>query len=415
MPGTCSNFPATGGFIATGTEVAPATLASSGSTVRIAPPPSVRMVSLDIFRGITIAAMILVNDPGTWSAIYWPLDHAEWNGWTPTDLIFPFFLFIVGVSMTLSFAARLRRGATRSELARHVAIRSLAIFAIGLFLNGFPYFHLATIRYAGVLQRIAVCYLIAGFLVLATAKRADREAFQPRIAVIAAVIAVLLIGYWALLRFVPVPGYGVGRLDPEGNLGAYIDRLIMHGHTWRPMWDPEGFLSTIPAIATALSGVLVGEWLRSARTQMQKVFGMTGIGAVVLAAGRLLHPFFPINKNLWTSTFVLFTAGFAMIVLGLCYWIADIRGWRKWAFPFVVFGTNAIAAYAISALIAKSSVVFYLTAGSRRTTWHGYVYTNFFATLAQPKNASLIFAVFFVALCFIPAWLLYRKRIFLKV
>jgi predicted acyltransferase len=180
------------------------------------------MVSLDIFRGMTIAAMILVNDPGTWSAIYWPLDHAEWNGWTPTDLIFPFFLFIVGVSMTLSFAARLRRGATRGQLARHVAIRSLAIFAIGLFLNGFPYFHLATIRYAGVLQRIAVCYLIAGLLVLATAKRADREAFQARIGVIAAVIAALLIGYWALMRFVPVPGYGVGRLDPDGNLAAHV-------------------------------------------------------------------------------------------------------------------------------------------------------------------------------------------------
>jgi predicted acyltransferase len=317
--------------------------------------------------------------------------------------------------MTLSFAARLRRGATRGQLARHVAIRSLAIFAIGLFLNGFPYFHLATIRYAGVLQRIAVCYLIAGLLVLATAKRADREAFQARIGVIAAVIAALLIGYWALMRFVPVPGYGVGRLDPDGNLAAYIDRLIMHGHTWRPMWDPEGFLSTIPAIGTALSGVLVGEWLRSARTPQRKFAGMVTVGAVVLVVGRLLHPFFPINKNLWTSTFVIFTAGFAMVVLGLCYWVADLRGWRKWAMPFLVFGTNAIAAYAISALIAKSSVVFHVNAGNRQTTWHGYVYTNFFATLAQPKNASLSFAIFFVLLCFVPAWLLYRRRVFIRV
>jgi predicted acyltransferase len=395
--------------------VAPAASASPGTLASTLPSQAARMVSLDIFRGMTIAAMILVNDPGTWSAIYWPLDHAEWNGWTPTDLIFPFFLFIVGVSMTLSFAARLRRGATRGQLARHVAIRGLAIFAIGLFLNGFPYFHLATIRYAGVLQRIAVCYLIAGLLALATAKRADREAFQARIGVIAAVIAALLIGYWALMRFVPVPGYGVGRLDPDGNLAAYIDRLIMHGHTWRPMWDPEGFLSTIPAIGTALAGVLVGEWLRGARTPQRKFAGMITVGAVVLLAGRLLHPFFPINKNLWTSTFVIFTAGFAMVVLGLCYWVADIRGWRKWAMPFLVFGTNAIAAYAISALIAKSSVVFHVNAAGRQTTWHGYVYTKFFATLAQPKDASLIFAIFFVLLCFIPAWLLYRRRIFIKV
>ena len=374
-----------------------------------------RLVSLDIFRGATIAGMILVNDPGTWSAVYWPLDHAAWNGWTPTDLIFPFFLFIAGVSMTMSFASRAKRGATRGELARHVAIRSLAIFAIGFFLNGFPHFHMSTIRYTGVLQRIAACYLIAGLLVIATARRADREGFEARLSAIAIVIAVLLVGYWALMRFVPVPGYGVGNLTPEGNLGAYIDRALMLHHLWKPMWDPEGFLSTIPAIATALSGVLVGEWLRSARAPQRKFVGMLAIGAITMIIGRSLHGFFPINKNLWTSTYVIFTSGFAMVVLAFCYWIADIKGFRKWAMPLLVFGTNAIAAFTFATFVAKCSIVFHVMDDGQRTSWHGYVYDRFFEPLASPINASLIFAIFFVVLCWIPMWLLYRRKIFIKV
>ncbi len=373
------------------------------------------MVSLDIFRGATIAGMLLVNDPGTWSAIYWPLDHAAWNGWTPTDLIFPFFLFIAGVSMTMSFASRAKRGATRAQLARHVAIRSLTIFAIGLFLNGFPHFHMATIRYTGVLQRIAACYLIAGLVVIATARRADSSGFEARLSAIAAVTCVLLVGYWALMRFVPVPGYGAGNLTPEGNLGAYIDRALMLHHLWKPMWDPEGFLSTIPAIATALSGVLVGEWLRSARSAQRKFVGMLAVGAVSMIVGRLLHGFFPINKNLWTSTYVIFTSGFAMVALALCYWIADIKGWRKWAMPLLVFGTNAIAAFTFGTFISKCSVVFHVTDDGHRNTWHGYFYDRFFEPLARPVNASLIFAIFFVVLCWLPMWLLYRRKIFIKV
>lgn len=359
--------------------------------------------------------MILVNDPGTWSAVYWPLDHAEWNGWTPTDLIFPFFLFIVGVSMTMSFASRVKRGASRGDLAKHVLTRSLIIFAIGLFLNGFPHFHMATIRYTGVLQRIAACYLIGGLIVVATARKADQDGFETCIGFIAAVLCLLLVGYWALMRFVPVPGYGAGNLTPEGSLSAYIDRAIMLHHLWKPMWDPEGFLSTIPAIGTLLSGVLVGEFLRSKRSMQQKFAGMLSIGAVAMIVGRLLHSFFPINKNLWTSTYVIFTAGFAMVVLAVCYWLADIKGWRKWATPFLVFGMNAIAAFTFATFVAKCSVVFHVTAGGVRTTWHGYVYDRFFEPLASPYNASLIFALFFVALCWLPMWLLYRRRVFIKV
>jgi predicted acyltransferase len=379
------------------------------------PAPAARMVSLDVFRGLTIASMILVNDPGSWGAIYWPLDHAEWNGWTPTDLIFPFFLFIAGVSMTLSFASRLKRGISRSKLARHVVIRGLSIFAVGLFLNAFPHPHWATLRYTGVLQRIGVCYLLAGLFVLLTARRADAEGFKVNFGAVAAAIAVLLVGYWALMRFVPVPDYGVGILTPEGNLAAWIDRRIMFHHLWKPMWDPEGFLSTLPAIGTALSGVLVGEWLRRASDSRRKIAGLVGVGATAMIAGRLLHYVFPINKNLWTSSYVIFTSGFAVMVLAVCMWIVDVKGWKKWAWPFLVFGSNAITAFFFATLLSKLSVIYHVQAGGRAITWHGYVYNHFFRNIAAPKNASLLFAVFFVLFCLLPMWLLYRKRVFIKL
>jgi predicted acyltransferase len=396
----------------------PAPLPQTSGAPSVKGGQATRMVSLDVFRGMTIAGMILVNDPGTWSAIYWPLDHAEWNGWTPTDLIFPFFLFIVGVSMSLSFAARLRRGATRGRLARHVVLRAIAIFAVGFFLNSFPRFHMSTVRYSGVLQRIAVCYLIAGLFVLLTARRADEGGFVANVGAIVTALAVLLIGYWALMRFVPVPGYGVGNLTPEGNLAAWIDRRLITGHMWRQLnqvRDPEGFLSTLPAIGTALSGVLVGEWLRSSREQTRKIAGLIWVGAVAMIAGRLLHYVFPINKNLWTSTYVIFTSGFAMVLLAACMWIVDVKGWKKWGWPFVVFGSNAITAFFFATMLAILSALFHVHAGGKTTTWHGYVYNHFFANLATPKNASLLFAIFFVMVCFLPMWLLYRKRIFIKM
>jgi predicted acyltransferase len=392
--------------------------AQAGQTAKPA-----RMVSLDVFRGLTIASMILVNDPGTWGAIYWPLDHAEWNGWTPTDLIFPFFLFIVGVSMTLSFAARLRRGVTRAALARHIVIRSLLILVVAYFLSLFPTFHFATMRFPGVLPRIAVCYLLAGLFVLITARRkfskdGEDAGFAVNIPAVASALAALLIGYWALMRFVPVPGFGVGNLTPEGNLAAWIDRRVLYGHMWsqlKQVRDPEGILSTLPAIGTVLSGVLVGEWLRSSREQTRKIAGLIGVGAAAMIAGRLLHYVFPINKNLWTSTYVIFTSGFAMIVLAACMWIVDEKGWKKWAWPLLVFGSNAIAAFFFATELAVLSTRYHVHVGGRAITWHGYVYNHFFANLAAPKNASLLFAIFFVLVCFIPMWLLYRKRIFIKL
>jgi len=380
------------------------------------------MVSLDVFRGATIAGMILVNDPGSWSHIYPPLEHAEWNGWTPTDLIFPFFLFIVGVSMTLSFPSRMARGLTRGKLMIHVVRRSALIFALGLFLNGFPDFDLSSIRIMGVLQRIALCYLAAGLLYLATFQRETRADGTTRVRanlrVTAVVAIILLAGYWALMTFVPAPGYGAGHLGKDDNLGAYVDRTLMGGHLWSESvtWDPEGFLSTLPAIASLLIGILAGEWLRSNRGAQRKALGLAAAGIALLVLGRLLHPFFPINKNLWTSTFVLFTSGFAMLVLAVCYWVVDVRAWRAWTPPFLVFGMNAILAYALAAIVSEISTDFeFLHFHGRETTLHGWLYDRFFVPHASPVNVSLAFAVFFVFVIFLLLWPFYRWKIFLRV
>ncbi len=394
--------------------------------------PGGRLVSLDIFRGMTIAGMILVNDPGSWANLYWPLEHAAWNGWTPTDLIFPFFLFIVGVAMVFSFATRTAHGSKRGALAWHVLRRSAIIFALGLFLNGFPYFHVSRMRIPGVLQRIAVCYLFAGLIVLLSGLatgRGERSGRSGRNSVLAVsvVIVAMLVGYWALMTFVPVPGYGAGRLDPDGNLAAYLDRRLMLGHLWRPTWDPEGLLSTLPAIATVLVGSLVGVWLhfrwpamagpeQHARAQQIKAAGLLAMGAAGLVLGRLLHPFFPINKNLWTSTYVIFTGGFAMVLLALTYWVADIKGYRRWGSPFLILGMNSILAFTLSTWLAKCSIVFKVArADGRLVTWHGYVYDRFFAPLASPKNASLLFALAYMLLWLVLMWLLHRRRIFVKI
>jgi predicted acyltransferase len=411
------------------TSVAPAV----GSSAQFVRAGGNRLVSLDVFRGITMAAMILVNNPGTWGHIYWPLEHAEWNGWTPTDLIFPFFLFIVGVAMTFSLASRVERGASRAALAGHIFRRGVLLFLIGLALGAFPDFHWQGMRIMGVLQRIGICYIAAGWLYLASFShsrglskddnepanaRDEAAATRSGIAILIVVAFVLLAGYWALMKLVPVPGYGAGHLDPDSNLAAYIDRTIMGGHLWSQSvtWDPEGLLSTLPAIATTLLGILAGLWLRSSRTGARKAAGLALVGVIGMAAGRLLHPLFPMNKNLWTSTFVIFTGGFAMLLLALCYWLVDLRGYRRWTGPVLVFGMNAIAVYVFSFLLSSFSVFFgFHDSDGDFQTWHGWIYDTYFAPHASPNNASLAFAIFFLLLCFLAAWPLYRKRIFLRI
>jgi predicted acyltransferase len=267
-----------------------------------------------------------------------------------------------------------------------------------------------------------LCYLVAGLLYLATFQReaaAERPtSVHANVRVTAVVAVVLLVGYWALMTVVPVPGYGAGHLGKEDNLGAYIDRTLMGGHLWGESvtWDPEGFLSTLPAIASVLIGILAGEWLRSDRRAGRKALGLAAVGLALLVAGRLIHPYFPINKNLWTSSFVLFTGGFAMLALAACYWIVDARAWRGWTAPFLVFGMNAILAYALAALVSEVSTDFeFLHFHGHETTLHGWIYDKYFVPHASPVNASLGFAAFFVAVIFALLWPFYRGKLFLRV
>ncbi|MDQ3652332.1 MAG: DUF5009 domain-containing protein [Acidobacteriota bacterium] len=364
-----------------------------------------RMLSLDAFRGLTVAGMILVNNPGSWSASYAPLKHAEWHGWTPTDLIFPFFLFIVGVSITLAFARRVEAGGSQRDLLWKTAKRSLIIFGLGLVLAGFPYFNLATIRIPGVLQRIAVCYFFASVIFLWTTVRIQ-----------ALMAAALLIAYWLLMILTPVPGYGAGDLGIDGNLAAFIDRTLLARHIYKPNYDPEGIFSTIPAIATTLCGVLAGHWLRSSRTPLDKVRGMVVAGVVGVLVGWLWHGWFPINKPLWTSSYVVFTAGMALLLLALCYWLIDIKGWRRWSLPFVVFGVNALIVFFLSGLVGRLLVIWKLTrADGSEVALKTFVYENLFASWASPVNASLAFAICFVLIFLGLMTILYRRRIFIKV
>jgi predicted acyltransferase len=364
-----------------------------------------RMASLDVFRGITIAGMILVNNPGSWGAIHPPLAHAEWYGWTPTDLVFPFFLFIVGVSITLALGRRAEGGAGTRHLYLKIIRRAAVIFALGLVLAGFPRYDLSTLRLPGVLQRIAVCYLIASVIFLNTRWRTQ-----------AVIAAALLLAYWAVSMLVPVPGFGAGDLSMEGNLAAYVDRTLLGRHTWKPLYDPEGILSTVPAIATTLGGALTGHWLRSRRTELEKVTGMFVAGAGALVLGWAWGLCFPVNKALWTSSYVLLTAGLALQLLAVCYWLVDIKDRRRWATPFVVFGTNALAVYFLSELFSRLiSLIKFTRAGGRAADLKTFIYENAFASWASPVNASLMFALCVVLLWLGVAAILYRRRIFIKV
>ena len=364
--------------------------------------PATRLMSLDLFRGATIAFMILVNDAGNEEASYWPLQHSAWNGWTPTDLVFPFFLFIVGVALAYSFRSRIDRGESRLDLLKHVLWRGFLILAIGVFLNGFPNrYHIHTLRFYGVLQRIAICYVITSILELWTGWRAQ-----------VTVIVGCLVGYWILMRYVTVPGFGVPThdmplLDPDRNIAAWLDRKLLMGHLYEGTRDPEGVLSTIPSVATCLLGLQTGKWLRSARSAASKATGMAISGVVLFLAGEFFNTWFPINKKLWTSSFVLVTAGLALMLLALCYWVLDLKQWRgAWTKPFLIFGMNAIAAYVCAALLA------HLLSASG---WGEVLYAKLIQPYFNPANASLAFALVFVLLCWISMWALYRKKIFLKI
>ena len=370
-----------------------------------------RLAALDVFRGATVAGMILVNNPGSWSHIYPPLRHAAWHGWTPTDLIFPFFLFIVGITTTLSLAARRARGDDDRALTAQIVRRGTVIVALGLLVSAFPFFppeHLARVRIPGVLQRIGVAYLVAGLVVL-------RGNWQVR----AAVAAALLLGYWALLALVPVPGTWSPVLEPpEATLPAWLDRLLLDGHLWSATrtWDPEGVLSTLPAIASVLLGALAAPVLTGDGSMDRRVRRLAVAGFVAAAAGLAWGIAFPINKNLWTSSYALFTAGAAALALALCVWLIDVRGSRGWIGPFVVFGVNPIVAFVGSAMVSR---LLYTTI---RVTHEGdtvslqqAIHRTLFASWLPPRAASLAFALAMVVGWWAALALLDRRGIRLKV
>jgi predicted acyltransferase len=353
-------------------------------------------VPLDAFRGLTMAGMVLVNNPGTWTAVYAPLRHAAWHGLTPTDVVFPFFLFIVGVAIPPSLD-----GQPKLTAFARVLRRAVVIFALGVVLNGFPDFDWATIRIPGVLQRIAVCYVVAAVLFLTTSWRVQ-----------AVVATTLLLSYWAAMTWVPVPGFGAGDLGPEGNLAAWVDRTVLGPHIWRAarVYDPEGILSTVPAVATVLFGVLAGQWVHSARTPRTKLTGLILAGALGLALGVEWGNWFPFNKALWTSSYAVLTVGLALLIFAACYWAIEICGWRRWATPFVVFGVNALALYFLSSLAAHAMTRIRID----DTRLQRLVFERVFAPWASPVNASLAYAVAYVLVWWGAIWLLYRAGIRLR-
>lgn len=368
-------------------------------------PRAERLVALDAFRGIAIAGMILVNNPGRWRPVYAPLQHAEWNGCTAADLIFPFFLFIVGVAITYSVVPRQRRGDSRLDLGVKILRRTLIIFGLGIVLNALPFFDWSTLRIPGVLQRIAVCYALAALLVLITGIRGQ-----------SVTLAVLLVGYWAVMVLVPVPGHSAGTLQPGTNLAAYVDSALLSGHLLHRRWVPEGVLSTLPAIGTTLTGVLAGYWLQAPRAALRRVSGLFAIGDFAILLGLAMDGIFPINKNLWTSSYVVFTTGVALNLLGLCYWLIDVNGYKRWAKPFVIYGTNPLSAYILSSVMAKGMMLWRVTqADGSKVMLRKYIFESCFLRFASPVAASFLYALAYVLFWLALMAILYRKRIFIKI
>lgn len=376
-----------------------------------------RLVSLDVFRGATIAAMILVNNPGTWGAIYPPLRHAQWHGWTITDLIFPFFLFIVGVSVVLAFTKALEKGADTGDLVRKTIKRSAIIFGLGLLMMGYPYFtfdpafglhsNLTGIRLMGVLQRIAICYLIVSILFLY---------LKPR--TIAIVTAGLLLTYWAMMMLIPVPGYGAGMIDqPHSNLSAWVDQLLIpEQHIYREgPYDPEGILSTIPAIATTLFGIFAGLILMADRTAIEKAARFMLWGFLLAIIGYIWNWWFPINKSIWSSSYAIFTAGLAMQCFGACYWLIDVKGYQRFTRPFVVYGVNALIVFFVSGLLARSLAMIQIHTGEGAISLQRLIFNNLFLALTSELNASLLYAITWIVLWYFVLSYMYKRNIIIKV
>ncbi|MFP4365932.1 MAG: acyltransferase family protein [Bacteroidales bacterium] len=359
-----------------------------------------RLIALDAFRGFTIAAMIMVNYPGSWNYVYSPLLHVDWHGITPTDLIFPFFIFIVGVSIVLAYSKRLEAGLPKKNMYKKIAVRSIKIFAVGIFLNLYPNFDLESIRIAGVLQRIAIVFGVCALIYLNSGWKAQAWS-----------AALILVFYWISMTVIPVPGLGTPMLEPGMNLAAWIDQQILPGRMWQGTWDPEGLYSTLPAIVTGITGMLAGKLIISGKSQEYIVIWLFSLGFISTVSGEAWSWIFPINKNIWTSSYVLYTSGLAAMTLATAMFFIDILGYRKGTKFGVIYGANAITAYVLAGIL---SVVFYGV-----PLWGRSLNSHFVSGLSavgfEPKLASLAYALIYVFIIFIPVYYLYKKKIFIKL
>ncbi|SHJ73575.1 Predicted acyltransferase [Hymenobacter daecheongensis DSM 21074] len=369
-----------------------------------------RLISLDVFRGLTVAAMILVNNPGDWGHIYAPLEHAEWHGCTPTDLIFPFFLFIVGVSIVYALASAKRDRARHPQLLLRIVRRSAILFGLGLFGAFFLQWDLSTVRIPGVLARISWVFLVCGIIFLKTGWRTQ-----------AALLAGTLVLYSVLMQLVPVPGFGPANLEAATNLGAWLDRLVFsENHLWKQSktWDPEGLLGTLPAIGTGLLGLLTGQWLRRPGPDAAtKTVWLLLAGGAAIVLGLIWNPWFPINKSLWTSSYVLYTGGLAIVGLAALYWLCDVQGYRRWTKPFLVYGVNAITVFFLSGLVARGLNTWKIPfRGKEAVSMKQVLYETLFAPwFSDPRNASLAGALACVLIWLGVLWVMYRKGVIIKV
>jgi predicted acyltransferase len=367
--------------------------ASSGATLAAA-KPATRLVALDALRGATIALMVMVNNAGGPQS-YGPLKHSSWNGWTLTDTVFPAFLWMVGVSITLSLGKRLAAGVPRSQLLGPIFRRAAVLFVFGLAIYAFPEFHLSSFRILGVLQRIAICYLIASLIYLYTGIRGQLIW-----------IVSLLAAYWLIMTLVPVPGYGAGRLDLDGNLAHYVDRMVLGHHNYAGnTWDPEGIVSTLPAIATALLGIMAGHIVRLKRALSERVTWLFLTGNILIAVGLVCDIWLPINKKLWTDSFTIFMAGLESVLLAAFLWIIDHLGYQRFVKPLLILGMNAITVYLISEFGAEILDM---------TSLHDRIY-KLFLTMASPMNASLLYSVAFMLTMYLIGYLMYRRGWFLRI
>jgi predicted acyltransferase len=377
-----------------------------------------RFLAVDLLRGLTIGFMILVNNKGDGAASYWAFKHSTWNGCTPTDLVFPAFVFLVGLSTVFSLSARLARGESRRSLFLHTLRRTIALFLFGMLVNGFPHFHFYTLRFYSVLGRIAGCYFLIATLYLISPKWRSK----------AVLVVTLLLGYWFLLRYVKVPGYGYpGRdvpfMDRDGNLSAWIDRqLFSSSHLYQETRDPEGLLGTLPALATALLGALTGGWLRTTRTTSQKLMGVFIVGVAGVALGLLWNPFFPFNKALWTSSYVLYSAGWSLLLLAFFMWFVEayktkgdqaVNDRHPHRFTgFLVFGMNAIFAYIFSELLQATITNIHISSG---VNLQQLVYRGILRVVINGAWASFLYSLIFIGVCWLPMYWLYRKCIFIQI